>query len=393
MSNVICEVVSCGDIAGELTVKKRREEKWGNSMEYHRIDTGEEVVLLPLKPDIRKIYVEVTTNCNYTCITCIRHSWSDADGHLPWTLFAKMLQDMKALPELQEVHFGGFGEPLTHPMILDMIRACHQAGYRTEMITNGSLLTEDMARSLIQAGLDWIFVSLDGSDDHSFAEIRPGASYREVTDNIRRLQRLKKDQGLRQPELGIEFVATRQNFARLPEMRKVVDELDAHRFIVTNLLPYHESMKDEILYDRTVDMAAFGGESVLLSVKSAPNMQLRTQRNCRFVEGRALVVTTRGKVSPCYAFVHSHSCYILGRKKEMLAHDFGDLSKRSLGEIWQDREYALFRWMVRNGRYPSCTDCRMVEGCAIAQNNEADCWGNAPTCGDCLWSREIIVCP
>lgn len=358
-----------------------------------RLNTGNEIVLLPLVPDLRKVYLEVTAECNFSCITCIRHSWRDNMGRMSDTTFQAIVAGFSCLPDLRTIHFGGFGEPLTHPKMLDMIAQCKAAGYTVEMITNGSLLTAETAAALLDAGLDWLFISLDGSDSHSYGNIRPGADYGEVVGNIGQLQRLKKERRSVLPRIGIEFVATKANFARLPSMRQVVDELKADRFIVTNVLPYHESMKDEILYDQGADMLGFGWESPLLSVKTAPKMRLETQRVCRFVEAKAAAITWRGDVSPCYALMHSYDCYIFGRKKAMTACHFGNVSTRSLADIWTGSEYATFRWIARNSRYPSCTDCRQADGCVLAQTNEGDCWGNRPSCGDCLWARDLIVCP
>lgn len=362
-------------------------------MKYYQFSTGDETISIHLKPDIKKIYVEVTTDCNYSCITCIRHSWEDQMGDMPMEVFDKLLEDMRGLPDLKCVHFGGFGEPLTHPHILAMIRRCKEIGLAVEMITNGSMLTPVVAEALVDVGLDWIFVSLDGPDDNSFETIRPGASYDEVVRNVEYLQKLKNEKNVKKPELGIEFVATKTNIKKLPAMPQVVDRLSARRFIVTNVLPYHESMKDEILYDTGLDLTSFGRESTFLSVKASPNMQLRTARICRFVENKALAVTKDGNISPCYAFMHTYTCYILGRKKDMIAHSFGNIMERTIEEIWTDPAYARFRWMVRYADYPSCTDCRQVEGCSGAIDNASDCWGNTPSCSDCLWARDIIMCP
>ncbi|SMC45397.1 tungsten cofactor oxidoreductase radical SAM maturase [Sporomusa malonica] len=362
-------------------------------MKHYQFSTGEESISIPLKPDVKKMYIEVTTGCNYSCITCIRHSWTDKMGDMSMEVFNKLFEDMKALPDLKCVHFGGFGEPLTHPNILEMIGKCKEIGLSVEMITNGSMLTPTVANSLVELGLDWIFVSLDGPDDDSFETIRPGASYEEVVQNIEYLQKLKKQKRTIKPELGVEFVATKTNIKKLPAMPALTDRLGAHKFIVTNVLPYHESMKDEILYDTGLDLNSFGRESTFLSMKAAPNMQLRTARHCRFVENKAMAVTWQGNISPCYAFMHTYTCYIMGRKKDMIAHSFGNVKERSLEEIWTDPAYARFRWMARTSDYPSCTDCRLLEGCSTAFNNEADCWGNNPSCSDCLWARDIVMCP
>lgn len=364
-------------------------------MDIYRFDTGNEIIELPLRPDIRKIYIEPTTDCNFSCVTCIRHSWSDGAGHMQAATFEHIMESLKELPEVDNIHFGGFGEPLSHPRILEMLAACKAAGYKTEMITNGSLLSADVAEHLINISHDWLFVSLDGSDSECFDKIRPGADYHEVVANIQRLQRLKKKRQKKGPRLGIEFVATKTNFAALPAMRKIIDSLGAEKFIMTNVLPYHESMKDEILYgcDKDVSLADFGYDSFLLPWKMTPNMRIRTQRTCKFVQDKAIAITSGGGVSPCYAFMHSYKCYILGREKEMIAHHFGNVSDRPLAAIWTDPKYAVFRWIVRNSQYPSCTDCRQVDGCCLVQDNEADCWGNQPSCADCLWAREIVACP
>lgn len=362
-------------------------------MNYYRFSTGNEVIELPLRPDIRKIYIEATTECNFSCVTCIRHSWSDRIGSMDDATFARIMASLEELPQVETIHFGGFGEPLTHPRLLDMVAACKATGRKVEMITNGSLLTADVAISLIDLPLDWLYVSLDGPTAECFGKIRPGADYDAVVENVALLRRLKQERNKKLPRLGIEFVATKTNFAALPAMRRTVDALGAEKFIVTNILPYHASMKDEILYDKDVSLDGFGHESVLLASKISPNMKLRTQRNCKFVHDRAVAVTEGGGVSPCYAYMHNHRCYILGREKEIVAHHFGNVNERSLADIWTDPRYAVFRWTVRNSQYPSCTDCRQVDGCRMADSNEADCWGNQPSCGDCLWARELIACP
>ena len=41
--------------------------------------------------------------------------------------------------------------------------------------------------------------------------------------------------------------------------------------------------------------------------------------------------------------------------------------------------------------FPPCLDCG---GCDNVEANIEDCFGNPhPTCGDCLWSRGIVICP
>ena len=358
-----------------------------------QINTGEETIFLPLRSDAKRAYLEVTTRCNFNCITCIRHSWSDEEASLSWHDFLEVVTQLKEFPELQSVHFGGFGEPLLHPNISDMIHLLHAQGYHTEMISNGSLLTPAMCEKLLDAGLDWLFVSLDGSDSGSYAAMRPGADYTEVVSNLAWLQNEKKKRRQATPFLGVEFVATKSNFFHLPQLRRVCDNLGVSRLVVTHVLPYHESMKDEILYDQQRTWEEFGSEAPQLSVKTGLPLKLLTERHCRFVEGKSFVITAAGNVAPCYAFMHEYDCYVLGRKKRMKPYHIGDIRENTLAELWQKEEYVRFRWAVRNSLFPSCVDCLQADGCVYLQDNQGDCWGNEPSCGDCLWARKLIVCP
>ncbi|SNT10012.1 tungsten cofactor oxidoreducase radical SAM maturase [Anaerovirgula multivorans] len=352
--------------------------------------------LIPLLPDVKRIYIEVTTECNFSCITCIRSSWQDKLVHMDWETFENILRNLKDLPNLESIHFGGFGEPMMHPRIFDMLKAVKELGLKVEMITNGSYLQEENIRQLIDLELDILFTSLDSPDEEEYNEIRQGANFQRVSQNIANLQAMKKQQKVKKPELGIEFVAMKKNYAKLPKLIRMACNLNASQIIVSNLLPYHESMKDEIVYDidDTDTGQMFGNESLLITIKAQmSSMKLRTDRSCKFIKDKSLCINYEGNVSPCYALMHTYQCYIYGRKKEMYACYLGNVNEKKLQEIWMDSGYVNFRRIVNENHFPSCTDCRSLEGCSYTESNEMDCWGNSPSCAECLWARQIIACP
>ena len=168
---------------------------------------------------------------------------------MEWSVFERIAQSLDLLPSLECVHFGGFGEPFSHPRFLEMLKTIKSRGLRAEVITNGSLLSAEVFNKLIDLKLDMIFVSLDGPDEEEYCHIRQGADFHGVLDNLKLLNEIKAQRGVRYPELGIEFVATKDNYHKLPTLAKLVRELKARRMIVTNVLPYNEGMKDQILYD------------------------------------------------------------------------------------------------------------------------------------------------
>jgi len=116
-----------------------------------------------------------------------------------------------------------------------------------EVITNGSLLSEKIINKLVDIQMDKIFISLDGPDEEEYCNIRQGVNFSGVLDNIRILNKIKERRGVRFPELGIEFVATKDNYHKMPQMASLASELGARQLIITNVLPYNVEMKDQIL--------------------------------------------------------------------------------------------------------------------------------------------------
>lgn len=358
------------------------------------IPTEDGYRLIPLQADIKRVYIEVTTKCNFDCITCIRSSWQDCSSHMEWETFENILKNLKELPKLESVHFGGFGEPMMHPRIMDMLRAVKALDLKVEMITNGSYLKKGNIQQLIDIELDVLFTSLDSPEEEEYNEIRQGADFLNVSGNVALLQSMKRELQVKKPELGIEFVAMKKNYNKLPKLIRMAYDIGASQIIVSNLLPYHESMKDEILYDMDDTGRMFGSDSLLTTIKAQmSSMRLRTERSCKFVKDNSLCINYLGEVSPCYALMHTYHCYIYGRKKEIYPCYLGNVNNASLNDIWTDSGYVNFRRNVRENHFPSCTDCRALQGCSYTDSNEMDCWGNSPSCGECLWARRIIACP
>ncbi|NIO11252.1 MAG: radical SAM protein, partial [Deltaproteobacteria bacterium] len=186
------------------------------------------------------------------CRTCIRNVWDEPLGQMSSAPFARIVEGLKTFSPVPTAFFGGFGEPLAHPDIVDMVAHAKAAGAPVELITNGTLLTQDMSRSLIEAGLDMLWVSLDGATPESYTDVRLGAALPEVLANLRGFRDARRASHPPRPQMGIVFVAMRRNIADLPEVIRLGDQSGAKRFLVTNVLPYSAEMLNEVLYSRAL---------------------------------------------------------------------------------------------------------------------------------------------
>ncbi len=367
-----------------------------------------------------RLYVEPTNQCNLACRTCLRNAWDETGGHMSAGTFGRVLDGLRKLAPLPgpgpEVFFGGYGEPLAHPSIVEMVGAAKSLGGPVELITNGTLLTEGMSRSLIAAGLDRLWVSLDGAHPESYADVRLGAELPEVLANLRRFRRLRTSSHNPVPRIGISFVAMRSNIGDLPDLFELATDLGAADVLVTNLLPHTPDMLDEILYRRALkDMAYL--ESRLLPSVSLPRMEvseasagaivgaLNSQRRvsigdvalgaatdrCPFITRAAAAVGWDGRFSPCLPLLYDQHSYLHDRPRHARHYTVGNVNDHPLDELWNDPEHVRFRGKVADFAFSPCAACG---GCENSAGNLQDCSGNVfPTCGGCLWAQGIIRCP
>jgi tungsten cofactor oxidoreducase radical SAM maturase len=353
-------------------------------------------ILHAARPDARRAYVEVTTRCNLNCTVCMRQVWRDAPGEMTWGAFKEVIQGLREFPKLERLTLGGFGEPLLHPRLPEMLELAATLGVRLTVTTNGLLLDEETTRLLLKAGVDQVVVSLDTAhaQAHQLSLIKGGQEL--VLRNARRLMRLAEGRPWPPINMGLEFVATRSNRGELAHLRETARDLGASFVLVSNLLPHTPEMANETLYDSDQPISlplswpVRDRGAIVWGRMDLPRMKWGAWRRCRFVEDQAMVIGSDGGVSPCYGLMHSYPYYIYGRVKNVTRYVLGQVGKQSLADIWNSEEYVRFRAKVRDFRFTSCVDCGLA--CTFAEDNE-DCRGNVPSCADCLWAQDIVRCP
>jgi len=355
---------------------------------------------------LAKLYVEPTNRCNLDCRTCMRHGWEESLGFMEFSLFEKIMTDLSAFPGPPGIFFGGFGEPLGHSRIVDMVALAKTSGAKVELISNGIGLENGMAGRLAAAGLDRLWVSIDGSSPASYADVRLGDHLPEIIANLERLNAMSE-----KPELGISFVAMRRNIADLAAVINLAQRLGASRFSLSNVEPYTEDMEKEVLYGRVLfEPLPEGGcivprfdplvsEGKVLENVSAlfPDSLSFTalapgrEGLCPFLQRRSASVRWDGRVGPCLPLLHGHTVFLNGHSRTWPEFHFGSLREFSLADLWNSEAWRDFRRKLDEFSFAPCTTCN---SCDLPDINNEDCFGNVhPACGGCLWSQGFIQCP
>ncbi len=361
----------------------------------HEFHLDSAVIQIPEDPDMRYLYLEITNRCNLRCEMCFKQYWLDKEGDMPYELFLKILDDASEFPELRMIYFGGIGEPTVHPRFMDMAREVKKRGYALGISTNGFLLSEKRIRELVELPADLIFLSLDTLpvQPTEIGHVIPGVTL----DRVKKIVEMRKRRRSEIPHVGVEIVLTKENYTGMGKIAKVLGDYDVDSVLFSNIIPVNEKHAGMVLYDGKVDLEPYLDELQRNAyhgfVMRIPEFELRTERHCEFVEKKVAVVRWDGEVAPCYRFLHTYPEYVNGRQKMVYAHSFGNVNEKSLRAIWISPDYAWFRFIVKNAIYPSCTDCPLADSCQYVHDTRRDCWGNEPSCGDCLWARRIAMCP
>jgi radical SAM protein with 4Fe4S-binding SPASM domain len=124
-------------------------------------------------------------------------------GYMDFELYKKIL---KEIPTLRHIFLQHFGESTFHSQIGDFISYASKKGIVTSLSTNGTSLKK-VGETLINSGLDRLYVCVDGHDKKSYEEIRAGSTYEDLLENLNYFL-LLKDNLKTKPFVEIQIIQT-----------------------------------------------------------------------------------------------------------------------------------------------------------------------------------------
>ncbi|HET7842101.1 MAG TPA: radical SAM protein [Terriglobia bacterium] len=247
----------------------------------------------------RLIFWEVTKGCNLRCIHCRATATELSSPYdLPTTNALNVIKQVSqySLPIL--VLSGG--EPLFRKDIFELARYAGECGLRVALATNGTLVTKEVARQIVEAGVRRVSISLDGADaltHDTFRGIR--GAFDAALAGIRNLKELGMS-------VQINMSIARHNAHELPAVLALAKSLGAdalHTFLLvpvgcgvdiaeSQMVPADEYEK---ILNWFYDRAQEGG--IELKATCAPHY-FRVARQRRAAERRAATGLPAGSPPP-----------------------------------------------------------------------------------------------
>ena len=287
----------------------------------------------------------ITHRCNLRCTHCYQDDYTAFES-------ADALFDVLGQYEtlLRENRFKGFlnitgGEPLTHPELFRLLEEAKKRGVTTAVLTNGTLIGRVEAMRLKACGVDYVQVSLDGTEKTHDA-IRGKGSFARAVSGIHALlaQNIFTD---------VSFTAQRENKDELPALARYCSDIGV----------------DKLWFDRVVIPAAEDEKHLSLTKEEFKKLSRQAARLNR----RRMVSCARAlQFIPCKS-KSVYRCTAGDRLLTVLADGsvmacrrlplvFGNVRETELAAIYRDNPDLI---RLRQTPLPeACGKCRYAASCA-----------------------------
>ena len=292
-----------------------------------------------------QVLIETTNRCNLRCPLC-----PVGDGrmtrkreNMDLSLYRQAIDQVASFQPT--VTLCNFGETFLYPHLIEACQYAKKKGLRVETTTNSQCLNRDEAyfRELIETGIDYIKVALDGTDQHSLARYRKGASYEKAVDGIRRLVEARERLGMKTPHIPLQFVLMKHNEDQVDQVRELgrrlgVDEVLIKKLYIDIELDNAAALADEYLCESEFNRIRVDEEGRLTLAAEYTN-------KCPLIYNSTVILVNGDVVACCHDF---NGVFTMGNIKE-----------QPFRKIWNGGDYRKLRKEIRTNRsaYQICRTC------------------------------------
>jgi len=273
-------------------------------------------------PRVPMISLELTNHCNLKCPYCANVTLTRPKTYIDWSFFERMVDEC-AERKFNLAYLHGVGEPLLWDRLEEAVALIKRKGAGMGTFgTNGTLLFADRVKSLLDAGLDSIYVSIDTLDPEIYAKTRGGKLSKVI--------------------------------ANVQEMIRIVPK----NFLITIALMEH---KDHHITQATIDHfhSVFGHND---------NVRSNLVTNALFPSAPGDYRVSPEKIQHCRAPINYLFIALDGRAAiccldQDVLHSLGNVAERSIYDVWFDHKTQTTLRNVALGIYSCPSAC--TENCVL----------------------------
>ena len=299
----------------------------------------------------RLFQVESAIACNLNCVMC---PWREIakKATAQGIMTAEIWEAIRPyLSQVQSVDFTGGGEPLLQPRLAEWIADAIKAGCETGFLSNGLLLKEEKLKKILDAGINWICISMDGATAEMYNKIRVGSNFDRVCENVANIARFRAGNI---PKTMINFVLMDVNSQQMEEIVQLAARLgvDQLNFKQCDVIRGREG-KGFGLFASEENREIRGLQKSLKKARRlAKKLNIETTAFaftpqelpvCDQDPRDSLYIRYDGTVAPCINLALGGATTFLGNEVDMPSVHYGKLPGDDLMDLWETESCRFYR--------------------------------------------------
>lgn len=302
--------------------------------------------------------LDVTYECNLRCRMCNVWKIRKKEKQLSLIDWRKIVDQLVKTYSVRRFRLVG-GEPFVSNDIRELIHHIKSKGLRLEIVTNGTLITKEIASFLISEHVERIRISIDGLKE--IDEFYRGKnSFSETMKGINILMYEIKDRQVQAPKLSITPFVSKVNYRDIDALQNIANQnkIDFGYFYLRGETEANDKrIKDpgfpekpeypsiitarekRAFEKRILSHLSWQKRTVHALISKVKNFPI--WRDCPRIASH-LIIDPWGYIFPC---------------ENLYEYPYGNCMESSIKEIWESRNRTILRQNVRRGSLQACLEC------------------------------------
>lgn len=322
-----------------------------------------------------RIELHPTDRCNLSCRFCWRKGDHEirSDMELSEDKLLKIV-DQAADLGVKEWIISGGGEPLIRKdTTIKVLRRIKKHGMWGQLTTNGTLIDEKVAKSLVDMKWDQVQISIDGPKASIQNDIRQkDFSFKKSIEGAKLISNFKDKYNFDDPYLGFNIVINQMNHNKLGEMVELASQTGAQLAYFEPIYPgYNSEKRLKLNEEEKKDMRKHIKKAINIAEKENIDTNIDEYFDTYSIEKENFDERVKDInfeadsdfiESPCF-----QPWYLMGIKGSGLAgccstFETGEfIHDKSLSEVWFGDKFNEIRNNMANKNIPEyCSKCSVV---------------------------------
>ena len=309
------------------------------------------------EPQLTNLHIEITSRCNERCVHCYIPNDNKVNNIEP-SLFYDILEQCNDMKLLHLTLSGG--EPMLHPNFCDFLRKCKEYDFSINILTNLTLLNDDIISEMKRNSLLGVQVSLYSMNSDIHDEITQMKGSFEKTKNA--ILKLIENN----IPMQISCPIMKQNKNNYNDVKEWAKKYNIHvgddYTIIAKYDHTTQNLSNRLSIDEVEELI---NNIVDTDIKYVEKMkkEIERKKNTPYddyvcsVCNSSICITESGNVYPC-----------AGWQDNVV----GDVKETSLKDIWENSEKVKYLREVKKQDFPKCIQCLEKDYCTMCMVRNAN---------------------